>query len=388
MTYIFHSEFAMRLPLTLPLPSCDDYPFMDAYIKRQGNLDFARNLSLRYLKIYDAIGKKTFMSLCSLLSPELYGIKIRSKEQIDSISEKLLSTHLEYDVDDSPTSLEHFKAHIFFASKKTKNPSWKRIADLYNNSSNDQKAAIFLFFKEVVGVDILYLYEKKFNAITAPKSLTEDQKLLSIDGEEFICTEENNKWIRADLFKRKIEVIHHFDEIESSYEEGEDVTYTYRSERVVAFAGTLVEAIAKSTIFAKTLKSDENYFGDIENHGDEIVLMADETLLGGAKVVINKNLNGDSDISLEWNLEHFRHDVAALEKMAQELSSEAAIESSWDNFSTAESLESEAKEIRDRLKYSKSNVPHNEFKKVLYQVESTLGVEWSKVKHLEDELGL
>lgn len=204
---------------------------------------------------------------------------------------------------------------------------WGDLTALYNESSPDQQRVIIDYFQHFKNRSLVRMLSIPAPAFSLPQSLDEQFLSKAENGQTFLFSDIADTWLRDDVFHRQFRI--------------EAVT-TDLSNQVVACAPTLFLALGKATAFAQMLNRESLYIG--------IRVMLDDQRLANAKTAyIRGHL---SAVKLIWNLGNL---------------------GTGTNLKKISVQEGDMKEI---------------FTDTLLTAERALGVQWSKVQKLEDELGL
>lgn len=204
---------------------------------------------------------------------------------------------------------------------------WGDLAALYNESSNDQQRVISDYFEHFKNRSLVRLLSVQAPIFSLPASLDEQFLSKTENGQTFLFSDIKNAWLRDDVFHRQFTIQAVMGNLE--YE-------------LVACAPTLPMALAKATSFVKALDRPSDHIA--------IRVLLNEQRLAGANIA---NVKGhQSSQKLIWSPDR--------------------VGAGFD-FKKISAHEGDLKKI---------------FGETLLAVEKTLGVQWSKVQKLEDELGL
>lgn len=280
--------------------------------------NYARSISL--------MNDNTFEALIGRSSYYIEEFHIGTKSDLSSIASK--KPDLECDEIDYRRAT-HAQAEAFLLKKASDEAlyHWGKIAELYNNSSDDQKEAIFQFFSNFLNRDISDLY-----GMPGPEPLPEhlqpklEEKF--VDDMRMVFSEFDNEWKCDHIAAHKFTV--------SGYRESAKSNHHNRQKTyIIACATTLEEAVAYATRYAIEIDpkdSKERLAIDYENK----------------EICSGKILSHTQRPSFEHVL---------------------PVRLSW--------------EID-----KKASIPEARIHKALLDIEKKMGVKWTKVKTLEDELGL
>jgi hypothetical protein len=303
------------------------------------------------LKSFASLSQSTFETLLSIIRPNISGRAIHNAKELERATLQHAKGFREFFVLDSKKdSFTHdqLKFFLLMGANFEKHADWRKVAELYNEAPDDQKTAINAFFvnMSLSGIEPLL---GAGPALPLPDvfPLTKTQK---IEGETYAHCDIANGWIRDDLFHRQFKIT---------------LTHSYSNEpTVIAYAGTLEQAIARATQFT------------LNKNG--LILDPD----GKPKLVSSITQKTSSSAVCIY----FERDTSSSAVAIAKLSYHLKILPD----STAE---------RDcKLEWGPCKMPafagktfpitDKAFRSALYATEKQLGVQWSKAHHLEDALGL
>jgi hypothetical protein len=227
---------------------------------------------------------------------------------------------------------KHFRpdqldAYLLADLKTDDHAHWGDLAALYNESSPDQQRVISDYFEHFKNRSLVRLLSVLTPSFNLPASFDEPFLSKTENGQTFLFSDIKNAWRRDDELHRQftIEAVKH------------DLTY-----ELVACAPTLPLALGKATLFVQTLEHSSDYIA--------IRLLLNKQRLAGANIYNTKGHQFAQ--KLTWRTDKVGADF-------------------------------------DFKKISAQYGNLNEiFTDTLLAVERKLGVQWSKVQKLEDELGL
>lgn len=380
---------SMNAPSQINVPLSEDYPFIDIEVERvRRESDRSSNdpgmLTDEMVSCFTGMSNKTFMTMCSIMSPTSWLTRLRSKEQLEEIANHELSqltaiSSNEFcypDEGECPFTKDQFIASIAYGTSFDKNPSWGRLAKLYNESKPDQQEALYGFFLFSMNIHLGEIVMHKRKDIEIPNDLKPTNTRVDISGESFI--ENGGKWLRADLFLRKFEV--KVKTIETVYSNEDNGDYLLNVLRTVAFSGTLEEAIAKSIVYSTTP-------GEYKRIPDEIIIQMDGRNVCCAKVYFDPSVG--NSIVVDWSTDHLALNIEHEKSRIDELERDASEASRGDSYFTASTYRAQADKIREKISmHDNPVVPHKIVTDAIFMVEQAFGLSWSKVKHLEEGLGL
>jgi hypothetical protein len=335
--------------ITVPVP--ENLPFIDfAFEKHQHIMaDEQGVLACAWLGvdfasddmpgILERLSSETFQSLLTFFKPTVLGQAITSHEELNRITRD--HEHLaEYDF----FNFEQLKSFFLVGAQCEKAVDWRKIAHLYNESPDDQKEALVEFFDEfrrhLDDLDDLMetgAYDWK---LPDPLLALETQE---VDGQTFVRCPIGQRWVQDYLFHRQFVV---------SY-----VDPYAKEPHVFAYAGTLEQAIAKATQSA------------ISRNGPEIDAMGKCMKLSQLKL---------DQYKLTMSI---HSEIGATSELVASAKLHRGIKVMPDS-----TMEKDCKLLWGPNK--STLFKEREFRSALYSVEKLYGLQWSKVNHLEDGLGM
>ena len=296
------------------------------------------------LKNIASLSQGTFETILSVIRPNISGNTILTAKDLDKITRQSSKGFREYfvinsDYDDFTN--EQLKVFLLIGANLGKHVDWRKIAKLYNDSPDDQKAAINAFFVNIClsGIEPLL---GAGSALQLPDALRSTETK-EIAGEVYVHCDIANDWVRDDLFHRQFKVT---------------TTLSYSKEpTVIAYAGTLEQAIARATVYT------------LGKNG--VILDAE----GNPKIIDKPQKQTSCALCIYFETDTTSR-VVAIANLRRNL----------------KTLPDSLMELDCRLEWGPAKMlgPFTEkpFRKALYATEKLLGVNWSKALHLEDALGL
>lgn len=204
---------------------------------------------------------------------------------------------------------------------------WGDLTALYNESNPDQQRVISDYFEHYKNRSLVRLLSVQAPCFNLPVSLDEQFLSKTENGQTFLFSDIQSAWLRDDVFHRQFTIQAVMSDMEY---------------RLVACAPTLTTALAKVTSFVLALDRSSGHIA--------MRVLLNEKLLAVAKIANTKGNNASQ--KMIWNLDRIGTDNEFKKISAQE----------------------------GNLK--------DTFTDTLLAVEKALGLQWSKVQKLEDELGL
>jgi hypothetical protein len=306
-------------------------------------------IDLHLIAPYEAMSDETFAALSSILGFRCGNVEIRDRASLERFAQQDINQLLPIDPcfeTYSPAQLETYS--LARATLSRTNIHWGNLVSLYNQSTHDQQQAISQYFEKYHGLELERLLAYKAKKYQIPAGLDEPAETKTLNGNTHLYSEVLQMWLREDRYHQQYRV--------------DIVTDVYRT--LVATAPTLAQALAKAIGHLK----ETPFSLDFEHL---------EILQGGLKVATatfesraDDRLLNDFALRLvrpAWRLDELGAEKEIAEKkMALYLTDQM---------------------VEAMTKYTKP-IKKNDFIKTLYRVEKAMGVQWSKVKHLEDALGL
>lgn len=296
------------------------------------------------LKAFAALSQHNFETILPIIKPTISGSTILTAKDLETITRQSTKGFREYFVIDSDYdgfTHDQLKAFLLIGANLEKHVDWRKIATLYNDSPDDQKAAINAFFVNICLIGIEPLLGAG-SALQLPDALRSTETK-EIAGEVYVHCDIANDWVRDDLFHRQFKVT---------------TTLSYSKEpTVIAYAGTLEQAIARATVYT------------LGKNG--VILDAE----GNPKIIDKPQKQTSCALCIYFETDTTSR-VVAIANLRRNL----------------KTLPDSLMELDCRLEWGPAKMlgPFTEqsFRKALYATEKLLGVSWSKALHLEDALGL
>jgi hypothetical protein len=268
-----------------------------------------------------AMSDVTFETLCSVLKPRIYSAHINNR---DSLANMAQSRYDEFCDEENPVSLDQVMTYLFLTARSSRHVEWARLAELYNESSDDQKEAIHRHFTDGRNRDIGFLFRVKTPEFDLPSGFEKPLKIKDEDGQAQAFDVITGKWLREDFVTNQFEV-HAFD--------------LNNRDILIATAPTLELAIARS------IKGAINFNGKLYRanlclHG-RFVAQGEIQYTSGSHPHVN-----DKKPRITWT------------------------------------------HVEPSTTPDEGRIEKDHFFKTLYATEAVLGMQWSKVAKLEDELGM
>jgi hypothetical protein len=281
----------------------------------------AARVDAKLMATMAAMSDQTFETLCSVLKPRIYGEIITSRTSLADLAQRRYS---DFSNDANPASLDQVMTHLFLDARANRYVEWARLADLYNESPDDQKEALHRHFTDGHNRDIGFLFKVKAPEFDLPEAFNKPLQTKAGVNKTQALDVVTGKWLREDFVTHQFE-IHAID--------------SHNRDILLATAPTLELAIARG------INGAINFNGKLLRttlslHG-RFVAQGEVQFTSGSHPHIK-----DKDPRITWT------------------------------------------HVEPRTTSYEGRIDKAEFLKTLYATEAALGIQWSKVTRLEDELGL
>ena len=309
----------------------------------------------------------TFSRLCEIIRPEFFETVILSKEDLTRCAVDNTG-RFDDDDDNSDFSLDQLEGYILAHASLSDSIHWANLADLYNESSADQQAAIHGFFVHCRNRSLAVLMEVPAPAFEIPESLAKTFQYESRDGQIMAFSESQQKWLRDDLFLQQ----YHVHGIHKSTE----------AIFLLATAPTLAQAIAKATAFTLNARGSSVTDSIAIKYRKSYLACSDMTHTVSEDADIMEMLM--SPVTLKWDLEFGAKRTRNTQNKLKGLAESMAKES--DPF-ILNQLQAQADELREGV--SEMHLPNrNDLRRLIFSTEKAFGLQWTKVAQLENDLGM
>jgi hypothetical protein len=298
-----------------------------------------------------ALSDETFRALFSLLKPSSFGTPIESRQDLEQFA---TSEHwkLVYSAadDHDDFSLDQLCCFLMFHAKLASSIQWHKVAQVYNESEPGQQAAIYEYFRQYIDFDLKQLLELTAAPVDLPSAFDKSFESRERNGDIYLFSDGLQEWLREDQFHQQYRV--------------NLKTSGATTKQLIATAPTLELAVAKaSTHVIQTQNARGYWYCDISQGGMVLATAYIEWM----EKDLAKRQKGSDGIKLKWDLDSLCIQKEFVRKIQ-------------DN-------ELNAEQIKAMVKHT-TPIKKDAFIKTLYAVEKALGLQWSKVYRLEDELGL
>lgn len=345
----------MRMTTTksLPLPKVENLPYLNTWFKGAGEKMDERihpmdgdlwpgMIGDDLVEALDRFDSDVLSKLFTALQPRLNKDLILSRKDLEEAAFKNGSSYREYFVEDGDFddfSDEQLQVWLLQSASYPRNIDWRKVVSLFNDSTEDQQDAIDNFFWEFRRLSLDSFTSKHGMDLNVPECLHANETRL-IEGDTQVFCHLANDWLRDDSFYAQFQVVA-YDGIGANRE-------------CIGYAGTIEQAVAKATLYTlglnglvvdpatgepKTLDHDV-----VSRQSGKVVIQFGNTLVAGAD--LNRRVEHTTDMRTSVDC-----------KLA------------WGEI-------------------AKGPVGAQQFRRALWATEKLLGVNWSKVRHLENDLGL
>jgi hypothetical protein len=357
----------------LDAPALQDYPFISIIYRGEGTgfktgagLDAAGDTNLHgeilftrfaspgkidlpLIAPYEAMTDETFAALASILGFYCGDHAIKDRPGLEQFSLQKIKQFMPADPlfdTYSPAQLQAYALSRSTLSRK--NIHWGNLASLYNQSAADQQQAILQYFEKYLGQDLEHLLAYKAKHYDLPKSLMDTSETREHKGNTYHYSEVLQTWLRDDAYLQQYRV--------------DIVNDVYQT--LIATAPTITLALAKAIDHLK----DTEYTPDFDHC---------EIRQGGLRVATSSFESRVDDRQLN---DFAARPVKALWRL-DDLGADKEIEEAIRTRNLA------PVQVEAMTKFT-TPIKKEDFIKTLYKVEKAMGVQWNKVRHLEDALGL
>lgn len=266
---------------------------------------------------------ETFSRLASIIGLSIDCEDVRSKEELAVACANQID-EVEGWCNEGPEaySQEQLQTYLIFANRAELHPHWGALADLYNESTDDQKNAIYGFFKSCLNRDLDDLYRVPAPPLLIPEALRDTPKTSTVDARTMCFSEPSQQWRRDSHYQS------------SFWIEARNYSDNDNEMTLVATAPTLKEAMALATVFTQSLKQEPDF--------DHITIDYDRDMIATADLVDIGDPEGAFEAKLAWDFGFGKN----------------------------------------------ARFPKETVLSTALAVEKALGLQWSKVTRLENDLGM
>jgi hypothetical protein len=273
-----------------------------------------------------AMSDETGAGLFSILGVIIRETLIESKTDLINVAiQEMEDPDDDYSTEDS--SLDQLQSFLLHHAKQDMNPHWIELAEFFNGLAQDQQHAVNQFFTHCLNRPLDVLLAVPGPQHELPTVITQDLEIHAQDGKHYAFCEIDQHWFRdADLNdKFQITGISQFLAVDRRLR--------------IATASTLKEAVARASLYVQNIDSN--------------------------------------DVIRKIEIKYMGKVLAVAGIQSKDM---------WSK--PIPHIELPAKLNWDREKAGTDEITNQQFFKTLLETEKLLGLQWSKVQKLEDELGL
>lgn len=335
----------------IALPSPEDLPFINEWFEKSAQkveddrhqLDAALWPGMvgdDLIENLKTLSTETFSRLFKALRPTVEDRLIQTHKDLESVTRDKGEPYHAYFVEEGDFddfSDEQLQIWMLYSAKYPKDIDWRKVATLFNESPDDQRKAISDFLWEFRRLEIKSLLGQKGMDLPLPDDLFSIKSRI-VDGEDQLFCEMTQQWLRDDVFHSRFEV---------AYTQGFHAG-------VAGYAGTLQQAIGKAIAYVQSMDSQ--------------ISMPEAEM----SEFIRKNSQMPVNGQVSINYEGKRAVAGDLSRTLQTLT------------------DSSAAQLNKLSWGERQSGPFSEqyLRKALWSTEKLFGLEWSKVRHLESDLGM
>jgi hypothetical protein len=300
---------------------------------RDKHFDQANQVKPEQLAPFQAMSDETASALFSILGVIVYEDLISTKaDLLNAALREWDDPQDEYSTQDC--TLDQLQVFMLLHAKQDMRPHWIELAEFYNALPQDQQQAVSQFFTHCLNRPLDQLLSVPGPSLELPAAITEDLEVTEQDGKRYGLCPIDQHWFRdADLNEKFTIIGKSFTPLSQ--------TPSVQRYLLIATASTLKEALASATLYTQNIESNDCI--------REIELRYMNEVLAIAKV----------DSKRMWSMP-FPH----IEQPAKLI---------WD---------------LDGAGAGTDKISNKHFIDTLFKTEKLLGLQWSKVQKLEDDLGL
>lgn len=343
----------MSTAKSLPLPKVENLPFINTWFTGAGQkmeeqihpMDgdlWPGVICNDLIEALDRFDPEVLKTLLTALRPHVNKDAILSREDLASAAIKNGSSYREYFVEEGDFddfTDEQLQVWLLQSASYPRDTDWRKVISLFNESSADQQDAIDNFFWEFRRFSLDTCASARGMELNVPESLYANETRV-IDGETQVFCHLAKDWLSDDKFYTQIEVI----AIDGLTGKRDCIGYT----------GTIEQAVAKATLYTLGL----NGFVLDPGTNEPKTLNPDAVSRQSGKIVVKFGSAIIANAELKRRVEQTTDLKTVLDcKLA------------W-----GES--------------TKGPISSEQFRRTLWATEKLLGVNWSKVRHLENDLGM
>lgn len=342
---------------TITIPLADNLPFIntrfqDAAVKEEDEAHgmdgevWPGMIGDDLVATLDAFDTSTFSALMTALSPAVNKSTIRSRKDLEVAADQNGNSYRGYFVEEGDFddfSDEQLQVWLLKSCAYPKDIDWRVVVSIFNESTPDQQKAIDAFFWEFRRLNLESLTKPGGLVLKVPESLYSNDTR-SVDGKAQVFCKIAQEWMPDDKFHTQFSV---------TYTDGLANAVT-----IIGYAGTCEQAIAKATAFTRSNDGPIDVKTQIQKDGTRKVVSP----------IAGKRVAGTVSISF-GNVRVASADLERSVEVESDQYASAGCKLAWG--------ERKAGPLSEQ-----------QFRRALWSVEKLIGVRWSKVHHLENDLGM
>lgn len=312
-----------------------------------------------------AMTSKTFSKLCAVLKPTFLETEITSQDSLADAA--MIHAHrFEDDEDVGEFTLDQLQGYIMHNAVIQTDVPWASLAELYNESIASQQEALHQFFIRCRNRNLEVLMDVPAPTLGIPEGFSETLPSKVEDGQIYLLSKSRQAWLREDVFQQQYQV--------HGVHNNNGITY------LLGAAPTLREAVGKASAYANKASGSMvlDYIA-IKHLGSYLAKatfdFVNDADLGEMLV---------SPVTLRWNMDYPAERTRQHDAKIKTLGSEMTLAK---DLRIVDQLQAQVDEIQAQI--DAMHLPKREdFKRLVFSVEKALGLQWTKVKQLEDDLGM
>lgn len=378
-------------PSKLKAPALSDYPFISlVFAERAGGFensegkvvipemglhtkigeklfDWPSAITVQTLAPIEAMTDATFSALCSILRPKHGETQIDSKLSLALLSEK----RRQYVKPDEENGLADFsfdqlQAFTFFEAELSQNIHWGNLVQLYNESDRGQQEAIYQYFSIWRGMELETLLAHKAHEIAVPSAVQESFETRHHAGNDFIFCNERQKWLRDDRFYQQYRLDVSIDGSSASF--------------LLSSAPTLKQAVAKATAYV--LSGMAGHVGRIEIYKSGAPV--GHAAVRHTAVPAKDGQPATKKSKLKWSFDDVGVDIAHIDALKRYWK---LAKGDYQHPAEVAAMEADIERM-EALKAGTPPISSEQLASTVQEVEKAMGLQWSKVHRLEEDLGI
>lgn len=319
-------------------------------------------IQIKPIAALEALSNDTLAKLCQILRPKIFDTLILNKDDLWRCAGDN-AYRFDGDEDRPDFNNEQLQVYMMAWASFSSPTRWASLADLYNDSTTDQQAALHAFFCYCRNRDLTWLMEVPAPDLEIPESLLVDFEEQTIDGQVFLRNDASQEWLRDDIHQQQYQVYAVSNETQTFY--------------LLGSAPTATHAIGKTMAFALKGQPDlvPDYF--TIKHKNQYIAKAVPRVSG-------KGVSGPSSpMRVEWDMEYR---ASRIKDQQDKLNSLHAFAETADDFIADQVLE-QASELQQIIDDNPA-IGREDLRRLVCAVEKAFGLQWAKIMQLEDDLGM